>query len=92
MAIAVKETSWASVMSRMMIPAHHTGRHGSAQVVNGFRENRSLLMCAVGGRGCQGAGEFREQRQRVTKDGSAVATALWKRELARRQNRETPGL
>lgn len=50
------------------------------------------MVWAVVGGCCQGAGEFREQRQRVTKDGSAVATALWKRELARRQNREAPGL
>lgn len=54
--------------------------------MNEFGETRGVLCCL------HGAGEFREQRQRATMDGSAVATALWKRELARRQSREAPGL
>lgn len=49
------------VLSRKMTLAPHTRRHGSAQVVDGCAAH------AVVGRGCQGAGEFREQRQRVTR-------------------------
>lgn len=67
MAFWVEEAGWASVISRIMIPAQHTRRHGSAQIVDGFHGVWSGAVCAVVGRGCQGAGEFREQRQRVTR-------------------------
>lgn len=63
----LRDSGWAGVMSQMMVPAQHTRRHGSAQIVDGFHGAWSGALYAVAGRGCQGAGEFREQRQRVTR-------------------------
>lgn len=68
MTIEVKEVGWAGVMPRMMIPANHSRRHGITQVV-GVSRGSWIVLCVrwYVGRGCQGAGEFREQRQRVTR-------------------------